>query len=69
MGSRTENTQSLERFELLNRSYSPYTYGIRYHQIWPGSEYHQLEGFDHGFNPNPQKAVDIAVNYLKRIFH
>jgi alpha/beta superfamily hydrolase len=48
---------------------APYTYGIRYHQIWPGSEYHQLEGFDHGFNPNPQKAVDIAVNYLKRILH
>ena len=33
----------------------------------PGSEYHQLDGYDHGFKPNPQKAVDIAVDYLKRI--
>ena len=45
----------------------PYTYGIRYHNIWPGSEYHQLEGYDHGFNPNPQTAVDIAVDYLQRV--
>ena len=46
---------------------APYTYGLRYHDIWPGSEYHQLDGYDHGFKPNPQKAVDIAVDYLKRI--
>lgn len=46
---------------------APYTYGIRYHQIWPGSEYHQLEGYDHGFKPNPQVAVDIAVDYLGRV--
>jgi alpha/beta superfamily hydrolase len=48
---------------------APYTYGVRYHQIWPGSEYHQLEGYDHGFAPNPQKAVDIAINYLERVLH
>lgn len=46
---------------------APFTYGIRYHQIWPGSEYYQLEGHDHGFNPDPQHAVDIAVNYLERV--
>ena len=45
---------------------APYTYGIRFHDIWPGSEYHQLEGYDHGFNPNPLDAVAIAVDYLKR---
>lgn len=44
----------------------PYTYGLRYHEIWPGSEYRQLDGYDHGFNPNPQDAVDIAVDYLAR---
>ena len=46
---------------------APYTYGVRYHDIWPGSEYHQLDGYDHGFNPNPQDAVDIAVNYLNKV--
>lgn len=45
---------------------APYTYGLRYHDIWPGSEYHQLDGYDHGFNPNPQDAVDIAIDYLIR---
>lgn len=45
---------------------APYTYGLRYHDLWPGSEYHQLDGYDHGFNPNPQDAVDIAIDYLSR---
>lgn len=45
---------------------APYTYGIQYHNIWPGSEYHELEGYDHGFNPDPQRAVSIAIDFLKR---
>lgn len=44
----------------------PYTYGIRYHEIWPGSEYHELPGFDHGFYPDPQKAIKIAVDFLEK---
>lgn len=44
----------------------PYTYGLRFHDLWPGSEYHQLEGFDHGLGPNPQQAIDIAISHLTR---
>lgn len=44
----------------------PYTYGLRFHDIWPASEYHQLEGFDHGLGPNPQKAIDLTVDFLAR---
>ena len=29
----------------------PYTYGERYHKIYPLSEYHYLPGEDHGFSP------------------
>ncbi len=46
----------------------PYTYSLRFHDIWSGSEYHELPGYDHGFKPQPQTAVDIAVEYLSRIF-
>lgn len=44
----------------------PYTYGIRFSDLWPASEYHPMPGFDHGFGPDPQKAVDIAVDFLTR---
>jgi len=43
----------------------PYTYGLRFHQQWKGSEYHQLERFDHGFGPDPSKAIQIAVEFFK----
>lgn len=42
----------------------PYTYGERYHQIWPGSELHILEGFDHGFSQDLPKAARIAEAFL-----
>lgn len=42
----------------------PYTYGKRFYEIWPGSEYHELPGFDHGLGPNPQVAVDLAISFL-----
>ena len=42
----------------------PYTYSLRFHDIWPGSEYHELPGYDHGFAPQPQTSVDIATDYL-----
>ena len=45
---------------------APYTYGIRYHKIWTDSEYHELDGYDHSFNPEPQTAVSIAIDFLKR---
>lgn len=45
----------------------PYTYGERFHQLWKGSEYHQLDGFDHGFSQDVKKATDIAVAFLQRV--
>lgn len=42
----------------------PYTYGERFHQLWPGSRWHLMPGYDHGFGPNPQAAVDLATAFL-----
>jgi len=45
----------------------PYSYGERYHQIWPGSEYVALEYFDHGFSQDIVLATDIVSEYLVRV--
>ena len=42
----------------------PYTYGERYHYIWPGSELHILPAADHGFSRDMHKAVDLMVTFL-----
>jgi len=42
----------------------PYTYGERYQEIWPSCEYHQLDGFDHGFSQNIYRAADIATQFF-----
>ena len=42
----------------------PYTYGERYHQIWQGSQYVALEGFDHGFSQNVYRTVHLATDFL-----
>lgn len=42
----------------------PYTYGERYHSIWPGSELHILHSADHMFSKDMQKAVDLTVDFL-----
>lgn len=42
----------------------PYTYGERYHNIWPGSELHILHAADHMFSKEMQKVVDITVDFL-----
>ena len=44
----------------------PYTYGERYHYIWPGSELHILPAADHGFSKNMQEVVDLMVDFLIR---
>ncbi|MCR5820151.1 MAG: alpha/beta fold hydrolase [Bacteroidaceae bacterium] len=44
----------------------PYTYGLRYHQMWKKSEYHQLDRFDHGFNPDVPRAAAISVDFFVR---
>lgn len=42
----------------------PYTYGERFHQQWPGSEYHLLEYYDHGFQQNIYRATDLVTSFL-----
>ena len=44
----------------------PYTYGLRFHQQWPGSEYVLLEYYDHGFSQNIYRAADLASDFLIR---
>lgn len=42
----------------------PYTYGERYHYIWPGSELHIIPAADHMFSKDMQQVVDLMVNFL-----
>ena len=42
----------------------PYTYGERFHNLWSGSEWHLLSGFDHGFSQDVAKVTDMAVQFL-----
>ena len=42
----------------------PYTYGERFHQIWPKSELVIQEYFDHGFSQNIYRSTDIVAEYL-----
>ena len=45
---------------------APYTYGLRYHQQWQGSEYYELDGQDHGFTQNIYHAMRLASDFLVR---
>ena len=42
----------------------PYTYGERYHEIWPDSELHIIPTADHGFSKHIQQTVDLMVDFL-----
>ena len=42
----------------------PYTYGERFHQIWPMSELVIQEYFDHMFSQNIYRTTDIVSDYL-----
>lgn len=42
----------------------PYTYGERYHQIWPKSELVIQEYYDHGFSQDIYRTTDIVSEYL-----
>ena len=44
----------------------PYTYGERFHNIWKGSEYDELPGFDHGFGQDSYRAVELVSEYLAK---
>ena len=43
----------------------PYTYGLRFHQLWKKSEWHLLDRYDHGFGPHPDEAVKLAVSFFR----
>ncbi len=42
----------------------PYTYGLRFHQQWPGSEYVEQDYFDHGFTQNLYRTTDYVSEFL-----
>jgi len=42
----------------------PYTYGERYHHIWPKSELVILDRFDHGFSQNLYHTMEQVSDYL-----
>ena len=42
----------------------PYTYGERFHDIWPKSELVIQEYFDHGFSQNIYRTTDIVSEFL-----
>ena len=44
----------------------PFTYGLRFHQLWKGSEWHLLDRYDHGFGPHPEEAVKLAVTFFSK---
>ena len=44
----------------------PYTYGERFHQIWPKSELVIQEYFDHGFSQDIYRTTDIVAEYLMK---
>ena len=45
----------------------PYTYGERFHQLWPKSEFVMQEYYDHGFSQNVYRTTDIVSQYLLRV--
>jgi len=44
----------------------PYTYGKRFHEIWPKSELVIQDYFDHGFSQNIYRSTDIVADFLIR---
>ena len=44
----------------------PYTYGERFHEIWPKSELVIQDYFDHGFSQNIYRSTDIVADFLIR---
>ena len=42
----------------------PYTYGERFHDIWPSSQLVVLDAFDHGFSQCVYRVADLATDFL-----
>jgi alpha/beta superfamily hydrolase/peroxiredoxin len=45
----------------------PYTYGLRFHQQWPGSQYVEQEYFDHGFSQDIYRTTDTVTSFLLKV--
>ena len=45
----------------------PFTCGERFHQLWSGSEYYELEYYDHNFTNCIHRPVEITTDYLQRV--
>lgn len=44
----------------------PYTYGERFHNIWKGSEYDYLDGFDHMFSQNQYRLAELVARFMAK---
>jgi len=42
----------------------PFTYGQRFHEIWPSSQLVILPAFDHGFSQCVYRVADLATDFL-----
>lgn len=45
----------------------PFTCGERFHQLWEGSEYYELEYYDHNFTNCIVRPVEITADYLRKV--
>ncbi len=42
----------------------PFTCGEHYHEIWPNSQFVEMEGYGHGFEQNIYRAVKLTTQFL-----
>lgn len=45
----------------------PYTYSLRYHEIFSNSELNIIEEWDHGFRGHEAEAARLAANFFKKV--
>ena len=45
----------------------PYTYGERFHQLWPSSQWVLLDEYDHGFSQNIYRTTDLVSDFLIKV--
>lgn len=74
-----ETAQTLPIYEMAERYHGPaliihgtydtvvpYTYGERFHKIWPGSELVLMPGVDHGFSGHYAEAAALVAKFMKK---
>ena len=45
----------------------PYTYSLRYNEIWPDSELHIVPEWDHSFKNHEREAAKIAAEFFVKV--